>query len=189
MGSIMSARLAAEVDHAMERNGWTAGLAKKASEGTVLAGFRDVLEGRAQIKPIEHLIDCDADPFVPEKGWFVDEHKRDGVIQWNPKKVKLYLSFRQYLGFEIWGEDLRVVLASQSVMNANVLDYLLREEKQHLIPKEWGHCIFFWGTIYRSLSSGRCVRYLYKHDGRWGSSGFPLCSRLDGYNPAAVFVS
>jgi hypothetical protein len=147
MGAVMTSRQAAELDHAFERNGYTAENVKKLSEGNILGDFLAVLLGHAEIKSIEHFINCDADPFIPG-GWKVEEHKKGGQLKWDPKKVSLYLPKRQQNGKVIGGNELREELKDQPVLNANVLDYLLANP--HLIPEEWKNkYVFFWGTIYR----------------------------------------
>lgn len=166
---IMSTRQAAELDHALERNGYTPAHVKKMSSGSILTDFRKVLDGHAIITVPEHLIDCDADPFVPNRwsldGWSVEEHRKGGMFQWDPTKVKLWLAKGQRGGGSMVGLSLRTELAEKPVMNANVLDYLLANP--HLIPDGW-NIVFFWGTIYRiHCADSLCVRYLCKIDGRW----------------------
>jgi hypothetical protein len=99
-----------------------------------LAKIKDVLDGYAEIKPIEHLINCDANPFVP-RGWKVEEHKKSGQIKWDPAKILLHLSKNQKGGKVINGNNLRKELENLPVLNANVLDYLLANP--HLIPNKW----------------------------------------------------
>jgi hypothetical protein len=130
------------------------------------------LRGLSEIKQVTHVIDCDADPFLPSDGWRVQEHRKDGVIVWDPSKASLYLSKHQKGDKYIEGNDLRKELADKPTMNANVLDYLLKNP--HLIPEDWKkddrgntRCIFFWGTVYRHPDGNRCVRYLYWYDGAW----------------------
>src|SRR3989344_6270252 len=60
----------------------------------------------AEIKPIEHLIDLDANPFTPS-GWRVEEHAKGGHFKWNPTQVKLHLSKSQKDGKVIEGNRLR----------------------------------------------------------------------------------
>ena len=138
---------------------------------------------QAEIKIIEHLIDCDAAPFIPN-GLSVEEHKKCGMFKFNPEKISLYLSKKQKKG-SIKGNDLRKELANQPNLNANVLDYLLAHPE--LIPEEWkGKYIFFWGTIYRNSGGSLVVRYLYWDGSKcfwyyhWLASGF------DSDNPAAL---
>ncbi|MBI3589000.1 MAG: hypothetical protein HY093_01110, partial [Candidatus Liptonbacteria bacterium] len=66
---------------------------KLAGDEETLRQILQATRGFAEIKPIEHLIDCDADPFVP-KGWEVVEHHKGGRLKWDTRKVKLYLSKR-----------------------------------------------------------------------------------------------
>jgi hypothetical protein len=61
---------------------------------------------------------------------------------------------------------LRKELAHQPTLNANVLDYLLKN--QTLIPEEWKIWrVSFWGTIYGGLDDDLCVRCLGWYGGRW----------------------
>lgn len=163
---------------------------RKSFGGQVL----DVLLGFAEIKPIEHLINLDADPFVPN-GWRVAEEKLQipgrarGHFKWDPTKVKLHLSKNQKNGKYIVGNTLRGELSGKSVLNANALDYLLAHP--HLIPEEWkGKAVFFWGTIYRGSGGGLFVRCLCWGGGRWSwGYGWLGSSVFGGRNPAAVRAS
>src|SRR5205807_6458708 len=126
--------------------------------GLVLDGFREGLLGRAKITVPKHLVDLDADPFIP-KGWSVPEgcHQKGGIFTWGASKVSLYLSESQKEGKWTEGKELRKDLAGKPVFNANLLDYLLKNP--HLIPEEWNdQFVFFWGTIYRVSDDGLCVR-------------------------------
>jgi hypothetical protein len=138
---------------------------KRLCEGKVLTEIRSVLRGHASITVIEHVIDCDADPFVPDD-WTVEEHRKGGIFKWNAADVALYLDKDQKNGKVLEGNKLRKVLVGKPVFNANVLDYLLAHP--HLIPEEWkGKFVFFWGTIYRSRFGNLFVRDLAWDDGRW----------------------
>jgi len=184
---VMSARQAAELDLAFERNGFNASEVKRLSEGDVLADVRNVILGYSEIKPIENIINCDADPFLPS-GWEIEEHKKSGKFVWNPSCVQLHLSPNQQNGKVIVGHKLRTELAGKPVLNANVLDYLLVHP--HLIPEEWkGKYVFFWGTIYRYSAGNLSVRYLYWSGGRWDWSYGWLGYGWDGGGPAAVSAS
>jgi len=158
----------------------------------IIGGFENVmkiLQGAVKvvIEVVKHLIDCDADPFVPD-GWKVESHKKGGKLEWNPANIRLHLTSNQQNSKCIQGHKLRKELSNEPVLNANVGDYLLAHPE--LIPEEWkGKCVFFWGTIYRGSLGGLCVRCLcWRDDGwRW------YCGWLDnvfcGGSPAALSAS
>jgi hypothetical protein len=145
-----------------------------------------VLRGTHEIKGIEHVIDCDAAPFIPS-GWKVEEHQKGGNIKFDASKVELYLSKKQKSG-SIEGNKLREELKGKKVLNANVMDYLLANPKA--IPEEWkGEYIFFWGTIYRYSDGCLCVRYLAWSDTEWLWSSLWLSLDWLGYYAAALSAS
>jgi hypothetical protein len=145
-----------------------------------------VLRGTHEIKGIEHVVDCDAAPFIPS-GWKVEEHQKGGNITFDASKVELYLSKKQKNG-SIEGNKLREELKGKKVLNANVLDYLLANPKA--IPEEWkGKAVFFWGTIYRDSGDNLCVRYLCWNDGQWDWSDHWLSYDFHGVDPAALSAS
>ena len=185
--------LAFKLKVALARNEWTEQLIDAACEGDKLGQFKQVLLGRASITMVEHIIDCDADPFLPN-GCKVEEHQKGGQWKWDPKQVKFFLSDGQKGGKTIEGNKLRKELAKKSVFNANVLDYLLAHP--HLIPEEWKkdeqgntRYIFFWGTIYRFRDGNLYVRCLFWFDGRWLWSGLWLGRDWNDLDPAALRAS
>ena len=78
-------------------------------------------------KMSNHIVDCDVNPFVdPEKPWWkVLYHKKGGQLELDFSKIKLYLSPNQLGGKIISGHELFGELRNQTVLNANVLYYLL----------------------------------------------------------------
>lgn len=141
------------------------------------------------VKQGEHLIDCDANPSIPD-GWSVEEHRKAGMVKWDTTKQTsaLYLSKLQKKGKYSVGNDLRKELANKPVLNACVLDYLLKNP--HLIPEEWkGKAVFFWGTIYRVPIGSLCVRYLYWCGDRWDSNFRWLVNYFSSSYPAALLAS
>lgn len=196
MSSLYSIGQMNEYADALERNGWTPADLKKASGGNILAHLLPLVRayGETPISTVQHIIDCDADPFVPS-GWTVESHKKGGQFAFNPAKIRFHLSSNQQGGKYTRGNELRKELANEPVLNANVLDYLLKNP--HLIPDEWKkdasgntRYIFFWGTIYRRSSSGDlCVRCLYFRDGRWRWRCSWLGRVWYGFGPAAVLAS
>ncbi|MGH7175373.1 MAG: hypothetical protein ACREGR_03380 [Minisyncoccia bacterium] len=165
-------------------------------EGDNLANVRRLRQGHVLLTVPEHLIDCDADLFNPwaKDGWTVDEHQKGGQWKFDPKQVEFFLSSGQKGSKTIEGNKLRKELAGKPVLNANVLDYLLKNP--HLIPEEWKkdaqgntRYIFFWGTVYRDRGGSLYVRCLDWSDGSWDWSISWLDGRWDGDNPAAVRAS
>jgi len=135
------------------------------------------------------IIDLDSAPYIPD-GWSVEEHNKGGVMEWDPTKVALHLDPDQKNGKWIEGNKLRKKLAKLNPYNANLLDFLLKKENQHLIPEEWkGKYIYFWGTIYRSSDGRLCVRYLFWLVGAWLWDYNWLGRGWDGGRPAAVPAS
>jgi hypothetical protein len=119
---------------------------------------------RKKLKAPGHLIDCNAHPFVPPE-WFVEKHQLGGLWEFNPTKVFFYPSNRQVTG-SIEGHKLRQKLTDKSVLNANVLDYLL--DHPELIPEDWKNKrIYFWGTIYRDSDGDLYVRQLDWDGSKW----------------------
>lgn len=160
---------------------------KLSKDENLLKLIRGVLYGTHEIKGIEHIIDCDADPFIPS-GWSVEEHQKMGNIKFDASKVDLYLSRPQRKNNSIEGNKLREELKGKKVLNANVLDFLLKNP--HLIPEEWkGKAVFFWGTIYRNSRGFLCVRYLYWDGSKWFWGDFWLGNDFHGDLPAACLAS
>jgi hypothetical protein len=180
---------ASELKAAFRRGNWTNAEIKKICEGNVLAQFREVILGQAEIVTVNHVIDCDADPFCPDD-WKVVEHKKGGQFQWDPAKVLLYLSEETQEHGHIEGNKLHKELADKHVLNANVLDHLLAHPE--LIPEEWkdGRAIFFLGTIYCGSLDGyllvRCLRYSNDH---WSWGHHCLINDFSSISLAAVHAS
>lgn len=156
-----------------------------------LSDLLGVLRDTHEVKAIEHLIDCDADPFTPN-GWKVEEHKQCGKIEFGAANIEFYLSKKQGSGV-IEGHKLREELKGGPVLNANVLDYLL--ENPHLIPEDWKkdehgntRFIFFWGTIYRCSGGSLCVRCLFWSGGQWHWRDDWLECGWNSLSPAALFA-
>lgn len=146
-----------------------------------------VIRGQSEIKEIEYIIDCDADPYLPD-GWEVEEHQKQGMIKWTASLISLYLAKGQQNGKVLEGNKLRKELVGKSVLNANVLDFLL--SNPHLIPEEWkGKYVFFWGTIYRNSDGRLCVRCLCWNGVKWSWSYNWLGYDWNGRSPSALRAS
>jgi hypothetical protein len=175
-----SAGLVHELELAMDRaGGWNAAIVKQMCEGDRLVHIRQVLLGLAEIKPIEHIVDCDLDPKIPDT-WKLEEHQRGGKVKLERRddklfvdgaEIELYLDPAQQGGY-IVGTELREKLSGKPILNACILDYLL--EHLELIPASWKkyieggpRLIFFWGTIFRLSGGNLLVKYLCWRVGRW----------------------
>ncbi len=112
----------------------------------------------------QHIIDCHANPHIPE-GWQVREEDQlpgrvCGQLIWDSSKVVMRM-YSNRLGEEFRGE-----LANEPVLNANVLHYLFRN--QHFIPENWKHAFnYFWGTIFLDSDGRLCVGCLNFWGGGW----------------------
>lgn len=185
MSTLYSVGSMNQLGDAFEAAGFTAEDVVKLKQYKNLKGIKDILFGIAEIKYPEHLINCEADPFIPE-GWSVEKHRRGGLFKFDdPAKISFYLSKKQKKGDYSVGNDLRKELKNMPVLNANVLDYLLAHPE--LIPESWkGKAIFFWGTIYRYSSGSLCVRCLSWFGSKWSWGRRLLVYDFDSSNPAAL---
>jgi len=151
-----------------------------------MEGVQRFLSGTSEVVIKDHVINCDANPFIPD-GWKVEEHQKGGQFKWDAKQVELWLSDGQKKG-RVEGNKLRKEMAKKTPFNANVLDYLLAHPE--LIPDEWkGKYVFFWGTIYRDSSGDLYVRCLCWRGSRWDWSGGWVGGGWRGRGPAALRAS
>ena len=176
-----------QLGDALEAHDFTPDDVTKLRTSPHLAMIRGLVRGQVEVTVTKHIIDLDADPFIPD-GWGVVEHQKGGQFEWDPANVSLYLSPNQRDGKVIKGDKLREELKGEPVCNANLLDYLLVNPQ--LIPDEWkSKAVFFWGTIYRRSDGRLCVRDLYWDGGRWLSDFYWLEFDWYGSNPAAVLAN
>ena len=156
---------------------------------------------------LSSIIDCDADPYCPKtkthsgKRWRVVEHRKGGQLEWSSDKIELYLMGGPKKGV-INGHKLLKNLEDKPVLNANVLDYLMVPEKQHLFPEDWkGRSVYFWGTIYREPFGTLAVRFCHfsvilanKRDcdewaRKWGQAYYSLDSDFNDSDFAVLLRS
>lgn len=172
-----------QLGDALEGAGFTPDDITKLRSFADLSALKGVVMGLARIVVVKHIINCDADPFLPEN-WKAESHKRGGQLEWDPAKVRLHLSPDQQGSKYIEGNKLRKELESESVLNANVLNYLLAHTE--LIPEEWkGKYVFFWGTVYRFSVGHLSVRALCWDGSQWSWDYCWLDSSFDSNDPAA----
>lgn len=184
MSTVFSIGQMNQLGDALELAGFTPDEVTKLRNSPQLKDFKRVINGHAQIVTVKHVIDCDANPYIPD-GWKVENHRKHGQFEYDPEKIELYLSRGQKFGTYIEGNKLRKELESQPVLNANVLDYLLAHPE--LISESWkDRAIFFWGTIYCSSGGYLCVRSLCWDGRSWDWAAHWLDFDFRSRNPAAV---
>ena len=173
-----------QLANALEAAKFTPGDITKLGQFKELSDIRGLFHGTHEIKQVKHLIDCNVEPFIPD-GWKVEEHRKGGQLEWNAEKISLYLSENQKDGNYTEGNKLRKELENKPVLNANVLDYLLKNP--HLIPEEWkSKYVFFWGTAYRNSDGNLVVRYLNWNGGKWNWNYNWFDNDFNDNNPAVV---
>lgn len=136
-----------------------------------------VLRGTHHIVPVEGAFTVDTThASVPEnwkrRWWVVEEHKNlgvvtvrfaDGEMYINDRRVDRYSSEKQKNGGQ-GGYDLRTELADKVVLPDAILDLLVREQDNLAVKnflKRYKYKRFlFWGTLYKHLDAGICVRCL-----------------------------
>jgi hypothetical protein len=160
-----------ELQHALSRGEWTPEYVKQVCEGDVLSHHTlDLLRGDVEIVRVRRVVDCDIDPEVPE-GHRIVKHDKLGQIEMDELKLDMVWPDRSTMGFE--GMELDFVhmvpkyLVDKKVPNKNLRDYLLRYP--HLVPKNWGGIVLFWGTL---MTNGMNDRWDYvpgmqKNYGTW----------------------
>ncbi|OGB75075.1 hypothetical protein A2810_00955 [candidate division Kazan bacterium RIFCSPHIGHO2_01_FULL_49_10] len=173
----MTTGQAHELTLGFRRNGWTNADIKQMCEGDLLTRILPVVRGQARIEMVKHLINCVADPIIPQGyGWTVEYHDASlGLLELDPSKIELYLSKQQQVNSYIEGNKLLRKLRgleSKSVLNANVLDDWLADNSRipeiiRIVYQIQGKLVFFWGTIYRDSDGYLYVRYLRWFVGRW----------------------
>lgn len=173
---------------ALDAAGFTPDDVTKLRQSKELTLFKQVLYGYAKIVQVTHVIDCDANPFIPD-GWGVVEHRKGGQLNWDATEFLFYRSERQTYSDKslIVGNILREELKDMPVFNANVLDYLLAHPE--LILEEWkGKKIFFWGTIYMSPDGDLVVRYFEWLGCKYGWSSNWLVNSFNWSDPAIMLA-
>jgi len=135
----------------------------------------------------EHLIDCEANPILPE-GWTIIRHYKFGIVKWNIDNVSLYVVPKlQEKRNKIRGYDIRDATEGRFALNINAMKYLLR--RQCLIPENWrDKAIVFWGTIARDHKRFPQVFYMYwdTESKRWKRSFAWVGAEFDKDNPAIL---
>ncbi|MFC1632935.1 hypothetical protein ACFL1U_02220 [Patescibacteria group bacterium] len=184
--STFAAGLLNQLGDALENADYSAGdVNKLRSDHDLLMKIKAVQKGVAEIVFIKHVIDLDADPFVPE-GWTYDRHIAQGQFEWDPTRIELFQSEEQKQRM-ISPQSVRKALRGMPVLNANLLDYLLAHPE--LYPEVWGDMqVIFWGTVYCSPNGGFYVRYVRRWMGKLETEYIHVDSPLVNAC-AAIFAS
>jgi len=176
---------------AARRAGATENDITRLCRGKMLAKILPVLRGLAAVNIIEHCINFDASPTVPE-GFEVVEHIKAGQLKFDSTKIILMTPKTEFNGV-IFGKPYQDQIKELSkrrkiiACNANLLDFYLANPL--IIPDEWkGKSIVFWGTIYENWS-GRYVRCLVWNGKRWVETWGCLDGWFGKKTPAAVLVN
>lgn len=150
---------------------------------------------------VRYRIDLNADPLSVPSGFEVVEHRKGGILHWNPYRpgIELYLTEGQRRGI-VPGQDVLEELKDYegTVVNANALDYFIAalREMPGMLPETWkcvtpykSKHILFWGTLYRHEGQ-ICVRSLeWNADARvqvWKAGFCWADHRLNSQFPAAM---
>jgi len=143
------------------------------------------------------VINGQANPFIPEEGWKVLEHKEQEPFEWNPDLIETHLIDEQKNGQNIKGYEMEKEVSLLDVCNASFLDDLIKffQDNPDEIPacfKPTGNahyqCNIFWGTIYINPNDKKFVRgLLVFKDGRPQGSYLPLDHLFSSSDPAVVF--
>ncbi len=136
---------------------------------------------------MKKLFDTTKKPKIPYKDWTIQSNDTSlGKIDLS--KIELYLDDDQKDGKYIEGNLLLGKLKGKPILNANVLDYLLKHK--NLIPESWkDKYVYFWGTIYRDSFGNLCVRYLCWGGGSWNWGSRWLDGGWHSGSPAAMLAS
>ena len=176
-----------ELKLAFRRAEWTPADIKKFCEGDLASKLLPVVRGCGDVVIAKHVIDMDADPFVP-RGLELVSHQKQGQVEFDPQKIKLYVAKGQKNGKWMNGKKLQPEVDAQNPYNANLLDWYLVKENQKFIPADWrGKAVFFWATIYRGAHGYLCVRCVYvDDDGSCLSDYYWIDDDFADFDPAVV---
>ncbi len=131
----------------------------------------------------DFIVDCDKSSSVLER-WTRVENRKNGIINFYFQNISLYLTNEQESGV-INGYDLIERLAGKTLMNENVLNYLLKHPE--FIPEECREKkTFFLGTIYRHQPGILVVRFLHFDGLDWGWDIVNLDSNFGFDDPIAI---
>ena len=190
----------------VEAAGWSSAHVTKAGQSRpLLVGFRGVLDGTHEIRPIEHIIDLGGAARLPFDSAVLESHRGSGIVRVELREDGVYLGGRRLGGLfrakaqkksTILGHDLRKECDKRSdMLPAVVLDFMV--EHPELYPDEWkadaeGNTIyvFFMDDIFRyPADDSLCVRCGYWGGGRVRTRCLWLGRKFYRHYPVASFAS
>ncbi len=135
------------------------------------------------------IVDMNRAPVIPS-GWKLKSHQQQGLLEYDPEKIEIYLSREQKGQNRMLGHKLKEEIETHSILeafNANLLDHWLLYPS--LIPGSLqGKATFFWNTIYfHPRSDDLGVRYLYRDGKSWRSSYDLLDNLFSESHVAAMY--
>lgn len=185
----------ARLTRALVNSGWTANeIASLASEDH-LVPIRQLVNGRARVDYLEHAIDLDAHPYVPD-GWQLVSYRKGGLFKVSSDKVTLCWVEGQLEERQNVKGELLLELYSRNripIFNSSLLDYLL--VNQNLIPEKWKKdergwplYILFLGSIFIDKEGRHVVRILMWNDlaQKWCGAKLLLSGGFGLENPAVI---
>ncbi len=146
----------------------------------------------------DNLIDLSVCPSVPSETFSIARHVSwNEYLEWDVKKVSLYLDEGQQgdglvRGYELWRR-----MGDKPVLGVSVLDYLLKYPEQ--IPEDWKGddedktlFISFWDTLYQANSPSslfvRCLFWSYRSE-EWRDLPRFLGDNWSVRHPSAISYS
>lgn len=179
MGAVMTSRQAAELDHALERNGYTAEDVKRLCNGDLLARLLPAVQGNAVIQMVARVL-ATVNLFDPVAfigtGWKILKKESDkrakALTQVDFTKVSFETCLKEG-ETRITGEEKLKRFKDSGKIRLGAETFLaLWQEKDHAtlesLHKEKGLTYLdFFGDVLESPSGLRCVLCLYRRVGRW----------------------
>ncbi len=185
----------------LEDNDFGPGYIDKLGKFGDLRGIKDILDGRSEIKPINHLLVIDrSNKFDPEtfigSGWKIEEEDERSVALY-----EIDLSKVQFVNMLKDGETSiigrrqlnRLKQAEYICLDAKVFQTLWGNRK--LIPEAWKEkingntrYIFFDGTVLKHPNGSHYVFCLYWEGGKWKWTWIWLGNSWSANDPSAVLA-
>ncbi len=159
------------------------------NKGQFLEGIRAAFKPFQKTLQFTHVIECNTPPRCPRgAGWKVEEHRKHGKLRLTPRRVQLHVPRKLENSTLSVGDIYRDQLQNRDVVNANVLDFFLKNLNS--VPKEFEEheAILFFGTVYIDDGDDPYVRCLVRSAGKWKEDRFCFESYWQWSWAAAVLV-